>query len=65
MLFMYIIGNQKVINVVIRDYFDIAGTITNTIVIIYDLFIIRFIEIYTIKQAENSQKKISHISRKV
>jgi len=60
MTLMYIINSQKVINVVIRDYFDIAGTVANTIVSIYDLFIIKFIEIFTIKQIKSSRKRNSH-----
>jgi len=44
MLFMYI-DSQNEKNVIIQDYFDIVGTIINTLVSIYDLFIIKFIEI--------------------
>jgi len=44
------------INVVMRDYFDIAGTIINTIVCIYDLFIIKFIKIFTQKKRKISNK---------
>jgi len=47
MLLMHIIENQKVINVVMRDYFDMITTILNILVSIYDLFIIKFIEILT------------------
>jgi len=50
--------NQKEINVVIQDYFDIGGTITITLVIIYDLFIVKFIEIMT------EQKRISSLSQR-
>jgi len=38
-------NNQKEVNVIIQDYFEIVGTIIITIVIIYYLFIIKFIEI--------------------
>ena len=64
---MYFMENQREINVVMRDYFDIAGTITNTLVSIYDLFIIKFIEIYTVKQQENSLNSYSlkRVSRRV
>jgi len=43
---MYVVGIQDVVNVVIKDYFDIVGTIINTAVSIYFLFIIKFLEIY-------------------
>jgi len=65
MLLMYFMENQKEINVVMRDYFDIAGTITNTLVSIYDLFIIKFIEIYTVKHIHNSLNSIKRVSRRV
>jgi len=39
--------NQDALNVVIQDYFDIIGTFINTSVIVYYLFIVRFINIYT------------------
>jgi len=45
-LIMYVVGIQDVVNVVIKDYFDIVGTIINTSVSIYYLFIIKFLEIY-------------------
>jgi len=48
MLFMYI-NSQNVKNVIIQDYFDIIGTIINTLVSVYNLFIIKFIEILEIK----------------
>jgi len=38
-------NNQNEVNVIIQDYFDIVGTILNTLVIIYYLFIRKFIEI--------------------
>jgi len=52
MVFMYVIGHQDVVNVVIRDYFDIIGTIINTIVCIYYLFIVKFIEIFTVNHSK-------------
>ena len=48
-LFMYI-NSQNEKNVIIQDYFDIIGTIINTLVSVYNLFIIKFIEILAIKQ---------------
>jgi len=33
------------INIIIQDYFDIVGNIISTLVIIYFLFIVKFIEI--------------------
>jgi len=56
MLLMIIVGNQKEIDVVMKDYFDIGGTIINTIVSVYDLFIIKFIEIYTVHKEDSSQR---------
>jgi len=56
MIFMTIVGNQNVINVVVKDYFDIVGTIINTLVIIYYLFIIKFNEIYAKKDGTASHK---------
>ena len=44
-VFINIINGINEINVIIQDYFDIAGSIISTIIIIYDLFIIKFIEI--------------------
>jgi len=55
MLFMYIVGNQKEINVVEKDYFDIVGTILNTIVSIYYLFITKFIEIFKVTHENATQ----------
>jgi len=46
---MYI-NSQNEKNVIIQDYFDIIGTIINTLVSVYNLFIIKFIEILAIKQ---------------
>jgi len=45
MLLVNIINRQSVLDVIIQDYFDIVGTIANTLVIIYYLFISKFIEI--------------------
>jgi len=50
MVFMYVVGHQDVINVVVKDYFDIIGTIINTVVSIYYLFIVKFIEIFTVSK---------------
>jgi len=50
--------SRKEINVVIQNYFDIAGTIIITLINIYDLFIIKFIKIFTVKPKENSQREI-------
>jgi len=55
MIFMYVMGNQSVINAVIKDYFDIIGITITTLVSIYDLFIVKFIEIRTSKQVKGSQ----------
>jgi len=51
-LLLYVVGNQNEINVVIKDYFDIVGTILNTIVIIYYLFIIKFIEMIKVSKED-------------
>jgi len=45
MLLVNIMNNQNEVNVIIQDYFDIVGTILNTLVIIYYLFIRKFIRI--------------------
>jgi len=50
MLFIFIIDNQKGINAIMQDQFEIIGTIINTIIIIYNLFIIKFIHIFTKKE---------------
>ena len=36
------------INIILQDYFDIIGSIISTLVIIYDLFIVKFINLNTI-----------------
>jgi len=46
MLLINIMNSQNGVNVVIQDYFDIIGTIMNTLVIIYYLFLIKFIVIF-------------------
>jgi len=56
---MNIIEYQREINVVIRDYFEIVGAIINTIVCLYELFIIKFIEILIRKQGKALQKPIA------
>jgi len=53
---MKIIENQREINVVTRDYFEIAGTIVYIIVCIYDLFIIKFIKILIRKLGKASKR---------
>ena len=53
---MYIVGNQDVINVVIKDYFDIVGTILNTLISVHYLFIIKFIEIFKVHNNDSSQR---------
>jgi len=63
MLLMYFMENQKEINVVILDYSDIIGTIIITLINIYDLFIIKFIEIFTVKPKEPSQRAITVVVR--
>jgi len=65
MLLIHIIENQKVINVVMRDYFDMIATILNILISIYDLFIIKFIEILTGKEGENLRKKFGNRYKKV
>jgi len=50
MLFMLIMEKQDVINVVMLDYFDIIGTTINTLIIIYDLFIVKFIVINSVNK---------------
>jgi len=45
MLLVNIINRQNVLNVIIQDYFEIVGTIVNTLVIIYYLFIKKFMDI--------------------
>jgi len=47
-------NNQSVLNVIIQDYFEIVGTIVNTSVIIYYLFLRKFIEIHRRKSLEAS-----------
>jgi len=46
---MEILNNQNEINIVMKDYFNIVGIFITTIVIIYDFFIIKFIEVFTTK----------------
>jgi len=53
MLLIYVIDNQHEINVVIQEYFDIVGTIVNTVAIIYFLFIVKFIEVFTMRHKLN------------
>jgi len=53
---MYIVGGQSVINVVMKDYFDIVGTIINTLITVYYLFIIKFIDIYEEANIDNLPK---------
>jgi len=55
-LFMYLVGGQSVINVVIKDYFDIIGTIINTLISIYYLYITKFIDIYTEASIDSTRK---------
>jgi len=45
MILLAVINNQDVINVIIQDYCDIVGTFINTVVIIYYLYITKFIYI--------------------
>ena len=52
---MYAVGNQNVINVVIKDYFDIVGTILNTIASIHYLFITKFIEMFKANKEDKTQ----------
>jgi len=52
MLLTYVVDNQNEINVVVQEYFDIVGTIMNTLAIIYFLFIVKFIEIFTVKHRQ-------------
>jgi len=59
MLFMTILSNQNGIDAVMMDYFDIVGTTATTLVCIYDLFIIKFIEIFTVKEGKRKSKAIS------
>jgi len=56
MLLMYIVDYQKVLDVIMHDYFDIIGTIINTLVNLYYLYIIKFIEILTTKGDNISEK---------
>jgi len=55
MVLMYVVGNQNEINVVVKDYFDIVGTILNTLVSIYYLFIIKFIEVFKVSKENKTQ----------
>jgi len=56
---MNIMENQREIDIVFRDHFEIAGTIIYTIVCIYDLFIIKFINILIRKQGKASKKPMT------
>jgi len=51
-------NSQNGVNVVIQDYFDIIGTIMNTLVIIYYLFLIKFIVIFKSNPANESSVSI-------
>jgi len=53
---MIVMNSQNELNSVIRDYFDIAGICITTIIIIYDLFITKFIEIFTMKPEKRTSK---------
>jgi len=57
MIFMIILNSQSEINVVMQDYFDIMVIFVATSVSIYDLFIIKYIELYTIKP----ERRISYM----
>lgn len=46
-------NRQNEINVIIQDYFNIVGSILSSLVILYDLFIIKFIEIIFQKPEED------------
>jgi len=56
---MYIMESQKVINIVILDRFDTVGTIINTLVTVYCLYIIKFIDIFSGKGEKPSTKVIA------
>jgi len=56
MFLMYIIEEQKGIDIVIQDRFDIIGTIINTTVSVFYLFIIKFIEIFEKNRCINYAK---------
>jgi len=51
--------NQKGINIIIQDYFEIIGTIINTLITTYDLYIIKFINIFAKKDMKTKRKSIS------
>lgn len=56
---MYIMESQKVINIVILDRFDTVGTIITTLVTVYCLYIIKFIDIFAGKGEKPSTKVIT------
>jgi len=46
MLLVNVMNNQNEVNVIMQDYFDIVGTIVNTLVIIYYFYLKKFMETY-------------------
>ncbi len=56
---MYILESQKGINIVMQDQFEIVETIMNTIVSVYYLFIIKFIQIFTNNKIETKKKTVT------
>jgi len=58
MFLMYVLENQKVLNIVMQDQFEIIGTIINTIISIYDLFIIKFLHIFSEGTVKPKKKAI-------